>query len=104
MQATSSIVAVVKGERGHAPVFKALDVIDYKKALVGYDKVLTKINFIVEKALDTGATTDPRALLFVHLYSNKYGKMGLCYLYSKGELLILGVFMMGRGFFNYLLV
>ena len=59
MQATSPIVAVVKGERGHAPVFKALDLIDYKKALVGYDKVLIKVNFIVEKTWDTGATTDP---------------------------------------------
>lgn len=59
MQATSPIVAVVKGERGHTPVFKALDLIDYKKALVGYDKVLIKVNFIVEKTWDTGATTDP---------------------------------------------
>ena len=59
MQVTSPIVAVVKGERGHAPVFKALDLIDYKKALVGYDKVLIKVNFIVEKKWDTGATTDP---------------------------------------------
>jgi uncharacterized protein (DUF362 family) len=41
------------------PVFKALDLIDYKKALVGYDKVLIKVNFIVEKKWDTGATTDP---------------------------------------------
>jgi len=31
MQAASPIVAVVKGERGYAPVFKALDLIDYKK-------------------------------------------------------------------------
>jgi uncharacterized protein (DUF362 family) len=59
MQAMSPIVAVVKGERGHVPVFKALDLIDYKKALVGYDKVLIKVNFIVEKKWDTGATTDP---------------------------------------------
>jgi uncharacterized protein (DUF362 family) len=59
MQAASPIVAVVKGERGHEPVFKALDLIDYKRALVGYDKVLIKVNFIVEKTWDTGATTDP---------------------------------------------
>jgi uncharacterized protein (DUF362 family) len=59
MQSESSIVAVVKGERGHAPVFKALDLIDYRSALVGYDKVLIKVNFIVEKTWDTGATTDP---------------------------------------------
>jgi uncharacterized protein (DUF362 family) len=59
MQAGSSVVAVVKGERGHAPVFKALDLIDYKKALAGYDKVLIKVNFITDKTWDTGATTDP---------------------------------------------
>jgi uncharacterized protein (DUF362 family) len=59
MQAGSSVVAVVKGERGHAPVFKALDLINYKKALAGYDKVLIKVNFITTKTWDTGATTDP---------------------------------------------
>lgn len=56
---SSSVVAVVKGERGHDPVFKALDMIDYKKALAGYDKVLIKVNFICEKTWDSGATTDP---------------------------------------------
>jgi uncharacterized protein (DUF362 family) len=59
MQAFSPIVAIVKGERGHAPVFKALDLIDYKSALVGYGKVLIKVNFITDKMWDTGATTDP---------------------------------------------
>jgi uncharacterized protein (DUF362 family) len=59
MQSELPIVAVVKGERGHAPVFKALDLIDYRNAFVGYDKVLIKVNFIVDKTLDTGATTDP---------------------------------------------
>jgi uncharacterized protein (DUF362 family) len=59
MQAKLPIVAVVKGERGHAPVFKALDLIDYRNALAGYDKVLIKVNFIVDKTWDTGATTDP---------------------------------------------
>jgi len=46
MQAESPIVAVGKGERGHAPVFKALDLIDYKNALAGYDEVRIKVNFI----------------------------------------------------------
>ena len=55
----TSKVAVVKGERGHEPVFKALDLIDFKKALAGRDTVLIKINFICEKTWDTGATTDP---------------------------------------------
>ena len=59
MQSESPIVAVVKGERGHAPVFKALDLVDYKNALAGYDEVLIKVNFITTKTWDTGATTDP---------------------------------------------
>ena len=59
MQTASPIVAVVRGERGHEPVFKALDLIDYRKALAGYDTVLIKVNFITTKTWDTGATTDP---------------------------------------------
>jgi uncharacterized protein (DUF362 family) len=59
MNSESPIVSIVRGERGHEPVFKALDLIDYKKALAGYDKVLIKINFITDKTWDTGATTDP---------------------------------------------
>lgn len=55
----SSQVAIVKGERGHEPVFKALDLIDYKSALVGYSRVLIKVNFITTMTWDTGATTDP---------------------------------------------
>lgn len=56
---SSSVVAVVKGERGHEPVFKAMDMVDYKKVLAGYSTVLIKVNFIVDKTWDTGATTDP---------------------------------------------
>ncbi|MCW4045650.1 MAG: DUF362 domain-containing protein [Candidatus Bathyarchaeota archaeon] len=55
----SSPVAVVKGERGHEPVFKALDLINYKRAIEGWDTVLIKVNFITDKTWDTGATTDP---------------------------------------------
>ncbi len=54
-----SIVAIVQGERGHEPVFKALDLIDYESALKGYSRVLIKVNFITTKTWDTGATTDP---------------------------------------------
>ncbi len=54
-----SKVAVVKGERGHGPVFRALDLIDYRKALEGWDRTLVKVNFITTKTWDTGATTDP---------------------------------------------
>jgi uncharacterized protein (DUF362 family) len=59
MQADFPVVAIVKGARGHKPVFKALDLIDYKSALAGYDTVLIKVNFITDKTWDTGATTDP---------------------------------------------
>ncbi len=52
-------VAIVEGEFGHKPVFEALDLIDYKKALAGFDKVLIKINFIVSKLMDSSATADP---------------------------------------------
>jgi len=56
---TSSRVAIVKGPRGHEPVYKALDLIDYRDALKGWDRVLIKVNFITTKTWDTGATTDP---------------------------------------------
>ena len=49
----------MKGERGHEPVFKALDLIDYESCLSGYKRVLIKVNFITTKTWDTGATTDP---------------------------------------------
>ncbi len=54
-----STVAVVKGERGHEPVFRALDLVDYKACLAGQKRVLIKINFITVKTWDSGATTDP---------------------------------------------
>ncbi len=54
-----SRVAVVKGNRSHEPVFKALDLVDYRKVLKGWDRVLIKVNFITTKTWDTGATTDP---------------------------------------------
>ena len=54
-----SEVAIVKGERGHEPVFKALDLIDYESALSGWTQVLIKVNFITVETWDTGATTDP---------------------------------------------
>jgi uncharacterized protein (DUF362 family) len=58
----TSRVAIVKGERGHEPVFKALDLIDYRSALSGFDKVLVKVNFICDKTWDSGATTDPMVM------------------------------------------
>jgi len=54
-----SEVAIVKGERGHEPVYRALDLINYESALSGWDTVLIKVNFITVETWDTGATTDP---------------------------------------------
>lgn len=54
-----SRVAVVKGERGYEPVFRALDLVDYESAISGWKKVLIKVNFITVETWDTGATTDP---------------------------------------------
>lgn len=58
-QSAPSQVAIVKGERGHEPVFQALDLINYKSAFAGYNQVLIKVNFITDKTWETGATTDP---------------------------------------------
>ncbi len=55
----TSRVAVVKGQRGHEPVFKALDLVDYRSAVAGFERALIKVNFICDKAWNTGATTDP---------------------------------------------
>jgi uncharacterized protein (DUF362 family) len=52
-------VAIVNGERSLEPVYKALDLIDYKTALAGQTRVLVKVNFITDKTWETGATTDP---------------------------------------------
>jgi uncharacterized protein (DUF362 family) len=52
-------VAVVKGERGLEPVYRALDLIDYRDALKGWKRALIKVNFITTKNWETGATTDP---------------------------------------------
>jgi uncharacterized protein (DUF362 family) len=54
-----SRVAVVKGCRGHEPVYRAMDLVDYREALKGWDRALVKVNFITTKTWDTGATTDP---------------------------------------------
>ena len=55
----TSKVAVVKGQRGHDPVLRALDLVDYETALSGWHKVLIKVNFITVATWETGATTDP---------------------------------------------
>ena len=55
----TSIVSVVKGERGLEPVFKALDLIPFKEALEPYETVLVKPNLITSHTYETGITTDP---------------------------------------------
>ena len=55
----TSIVSVVKGERGLDPVFKAIDLIPFKEALGSYDTVLVKPNLITSHTYETGITTDP---------------------------------------------
>ena len=55
----TSIVSVVKGERGLEPVFRALDYIPYQPVLEPYDTVLVKVNLITDHTYETGITTDP---------------------------------------------
>lgn len=54
-----SKVAIVKGERGLEPVYKALDLIEYEKSLEPYEKVLIKVNLITSHKYETRITTDP---------------------------------------------
>ncbi len=57
-----SLVAVVKGERGLEPVFRAIDLIPFKEALAPYETVLVKPNLITSHTFETGITTDPIVL------------------------------------------
>jgi len=59
MRTFTSIVSVVKGERGLEPVFRAIDLIPFNKALEQYDTVLVKPNLITSHTYETGITTDP---------------------------------------------
>ena len=68
-----SSVALVKGERGHEPVWKAMDLIDYKSALAGYSRVLIKVNFINTQTWDSGATTDPMVVEAIILRLKELG-------------------------------
>jgi uncharacterized protein (DUF362 family) len=54
-----SKVAIVRGERGLEPVYKALDLIEYEKILEPYEKILIKVNLITSHRYETGITTDP---------------------------------------------
>ena len=54
-----SLVAVVKGERGVEPVFRAMELIPFREALEPYETVLVKPNLITGHTFQTGITTDP---------------------------------------------
>jgi len=68
-----SKVAVVKGERGLEPVYRALDLIPYREALDPYDTVLVKVNLITSHTYETGVTTDP---VVVEAIINKVQDLG----------------------------
>ena len=68
-----SQVAVVKGERGLEPVYRAMDLIDYGKALEPYETVLVKPNLITSHTYETGITTDP---MVVEAVINKVQGLG----------------------------
>ncbi len=70
----ASKVAIVKGERGLNPVYRALDLIDYRDALKGWSRALIKVNFITTKNWETGATTDP---IVVEAIINKLRDIGV---------------------------
>lgn len=69
----TSKVAVVKGERGLEPVYRALDMIPYREALEHYDTVLVKPNLITSHTYETGVTTDP---IVVEAVINKVQELG----------------------------
>ena len=66
-------VAVVKGERGLGPVYRALDLTPYRKALEPWDTVLVKPNLITSHTYETGITTDP---IVVEAVINKVHELG----------------------------
>lgn len=73
----SSKVAIVKGERGLDPVYKALDLIPYKEAVEPWDTVLVKPNLITSHTYETGITTDPIVVEAVINRIHQLGKKAL---------------------------
>jgi uncharacterized protein (DUF362 family) len=72
-----SLVAVVKGNRGLDPVFRAMALIPFKEALEPYDTVLVKSNLITSDTFETGITTDPVVVEAVILKVQELGKKAL---------------------------
>ena len=73
----TSTVAVVKGERGLDPVFRAIDLIPFKEVLEPYDTVLVKPNLITSHTYETGITTDPVVLEAVITKVQSIGKKAI---------------------------
>ena len=73
----TSIVSVVKGERGLEPVFRALDYIPYQPVLEPYDTVLVKVNLITDHTYETGITTDPMVVEAVINRVHELGKKAI---------------------------
>jgi uncharacterized protein (DUF362 family) len=74
---TMSRVAVVKGERGLEPVYRALDMIPYKEALEPWDTILIKPNLITSHTYETGITTDPMVVEAVINRVHELGKKAI---------------------------
>lgn len=72
-----SRVAVVKGERGLEPVYRAMELIPYREALEPYDTVLIKPNLITSHTYETGITTDPIVIEAVIRIVQELGKKAL---------------------------
>lgn len=68
-----SLVALIKGKRSLETVYKTLDLISFSKALLNWDRVLIKVNFITTKNWETGATTDP---IIVEALVNRIRELG----------------------------
>ena len=72
-----SRVAVVKGERGLKPVYRAMDLIPYKEVLEAWDTVLVKPNLITSHTYETGITTDPMVVEAVINRVHELGKKAI---------------------------
>ena len=72
-----SRVAVIKGERGLEPVYRALDMIPYREALEPWDTVLVKPNLITSHTYETGITTDPMVVEAVINRVHELGKKAI---------------------------
>lgn len=72
-----SRVAVVKGDRGLKPVYRAMDLIPYKEALEAWDTVLVKPNLITSHTYETGITTDPMVIEAVINMVHELGKKAI---------------------------